>query len=60
MLIKKVFIAQTNHPKKGDWVTTVEKDFLKLRINKTFEEIKETTKCSFKEPIKTKCEENAL
>jgi hypothetical protein len=59
-LVNKVFKAQENDPKQGDWVTSVKKDLRKLNIKFTMNEIKNMSKFTFKQITKEACEQAAL
>ena len=53
-LLYKFFMAQVEHPCKGDWVSTVSKDLQQLDITKNYKEIKMMSTDSFREVVKTK------
>ena len=59
-LVKQVYNEQKSNPQKGDWVKDVDKDFKKLKISLTHEEIASMSKYMFKNFVKKKCEENGL
>ena len=58
--MKQVFNEQKLNPLKGDWVTIVEKDFRKLKIYLTHEEITCMSKNGFKKVVKKHVEETGL
>ena len=59
-LIKNVFLEQKSDPKRGDWVSTVRKDLKKLKIELTFDEIKNMSKYSLKNVVSEKCKSASL
>ena len=59
-MLKEFFRAQCESPVKGDWVLTVLDDLRELGIQKSFDDICEMTKISFKKIVKSKVKEKAL
>ena len=59
-LMKKVFNAQVKSPSKGDWASEVQVILKELKIEKTFEEIKDTTKKELSKIVKLSIEKNAF
>ena len=59
-MIYKFFQLQVKNPTRGDWVTACLKDLKELRIDKSFEQIKEMTKSKYNNLLKKMINENAL
>ena len=59
-LMKKVFNAQLKYPSKGDWISEVRIILKELKIEKTFEEIKEMPKNKLTKIVKLSIEKSAL
>ena len=59
-LMKKVFNAQVKSPSKGDWASEIQVILKELKIEKTFEEIKDTTKKELSKIVKLCIEKNAF
>ena len=53
-LLNRFFIAQLNHPLKGDWVSQVKSDMNELDIDYTFDDVKRCSKNAFKTIVKEK------
>ena len=56
----KFFCLQIEQPTRGDWASTCLKDLKELRIEETFEEIKQMTKSKYNKMLKQRIHENAL
>ena len=54
-LIYRFFQAQLNHPTKKDWVSSVKKDLQSLKINMSFDEIKQKSQNCVKAAIAFVC-----
>lgn len=59
-LVRNFFEVQQKYPTKNDWVIAVQKDLNELKIDLTFEDIKNYTKNSFSKLIKGKVKEAAF
>ena len=59
-LIRNVFDAQRKSPLKGDWVNTVKEDLESLNIDKTFEDIEQMEKESFKTLVRERVRHTAF
>ena len=58
-MIYKVFYFQLEKPVKYDWASTCAKDLKKLKINISFDEIREMPLNTYKSMIRKKCKEIA-
>ena len=59
-LLLKFFNLQFEQRSRGDWASTVLADLKELRINETFEEIKQMSKRKFINLLNTRVRENAF
>ena len=59
-LMKKVFNAQVKSPSKGDWASEIQVILKELKIEKTFEEMKDTPKKELSKIVKLSIEQNAF
>ena len=59
-MIYKFFQLQVENPTRGDWVSACLKDLKELKIEKSFEEIRQMTKLKYKNLLKKMMNENAL
>ena len=59
-LIYQFLMAQSENPGKNDWVSTVTEDLQKLDIELSFEDIKKTSKLSFKQLVKERVKTKAF
>ena len=51
-LLSRFFCAQCENPTRGDWVSQVKEDMKSLKIELTFDELKDFSKENFKELVK--------
>ena len=56
----KFFHLQIEHPTRGDWASTCQSDLKELKIEYSFEEIKQMSKSKYNSLLKQRINENAL
>ena len=59
-IVNQVFVEQVKSPNRNDWIKLIEQDIEVLRIELSYDEIKNMSKYSFKSLIKKKTNEAAL